>query len=172
MFCRRCSSGIHFLHNVLPQGRVTGSCRGYGHCGHCASLTISRASLEASRGPFSGVMSMVEVSGTLGMDRRGKGVLLRGMEDITSRFVQETSAGLLERLVVVEGSQPTIEVIGEAVVCSSPRLFPKFICLRRSRAQLRCLKWGIRSRFVSSRLVSFRCRFCLENAGQAVYAKK
>ena len=73
---------MHFLHNVLPQGRVTGSCRGYEHCGHCASLTICRASLEASRGPVSRVMSRIEASGTLGRVRRGKGVLLRGMEDI------------------------------------------------------------------------------------------
>jgi hypothetical protein len=73
---------MHFLHNVLPQGKVTGSCRGYEHCGHCASLTICRASLEASRGPLSRAMSRMEVSGALGRARRGKGALLRGMEDI------------------------------------------------------------------------------------------
>jgi hypothetical protein len=73
---------MHFLHNVLPQGNVTGSCRGYEHSEHCASLTICRASLEASRGPLSSVMSRIEVSGTLGRIRRGNGALLRGLEDI------------------------------------------------------------------------------------------
>jgi hypothetical protein len=72
---------------------VTGSCRGYEHWGHCASITICRVSLEASRGPLSSVMSRIEVSGTLGRVRRGKGVLLRGMEDINH---ESSRAGPLE----------------------------------------------------------------------------
>lgn len=51
IFVRTCSSGMHFLQMELPQGRVTGSCRGYEHCGHCVSRTICRASFEASSGP-------------------------------------------------------------------------------------------------------------------------
>lgn len=92
MFERRCDSGIHFLHNEFPHGRVTGSRRGYEHCGHCASLTICLASLEASRGPFEKEGSMGEELDNFDIgDRRGTEVLLRGSEDIGS---VSTSAGL------------------------------------------------------------------------------
>lgn len=48
MFARRCDSGMHSLHIELPHGSVTGSRNGYEHFGHCANLTICRASFEAS----------------------------------------------------------------------------------------------------------------------------
>jgi hypothetical protein len=130
---------MHFLHNVLPQGRVTGSWRGYEHCGHCASLTICRASLEASRGPLSRVMSRVEVSGTLVRVRRGKGVLLRGMEDINHEsstigprdYPSGTYSGCRR-----DSAHGLGVFEDEATVCSSSCIFPKSICLQRSRARL------------------------------------
>ena len=154
MFCRRCSAGMHFLHNVLPQGRVTGSCRGYEHCGHCASLTICRASLEASRGAFSGVTSRVEVSVTLDRGRRGKGVLLRGMEDINHRSCRMVRwTVLLERPLVVGRSRPTASRYLEMKPPFAALLvyFQKlYVCEDLGRS-CRCLKCGIR---LSSRLVS------------------
>jgi hypothetical protein len=89
MFSRRCNSGIHFLHKEFPHGKVTGSRRGYEHCGHCTSLTICRASFEASRGMSEGVVLEVEEFGNVEMaDRRERGVSLSGKETINaSSFV-------------------------------------------------------------------------------------
>ena len=88
MFGRRCNSGMHFLHKEFPHGKVTGSCRGYEHCGHCANLTICLASLEASRAAFDGMISVREVFGVFeeGGDRRG-------MEDMKATL---SSAGHLD----------------------------------------------------------------------------
>lgn len=74
------------MHRVLPHGRVTGSRRGYEHCGHCANLTICLASLEASSGPFdkgTSVEDEVEVF-EIGERRDGRAALLSGRDDINS----------------------------------------------------------------------------------------
>lgn len=82
MFSRRCDSGMHFLHKELPHGNVTGSRRGYEHCGHCTNLTICRASFEACREVFEDVVLEVDELEVLERaDRRESWVSLRGSEE-------------------------------------------------------------------------------------------
>jgi hypothetical protein len=68
---------MHFLHREFPHGKVTGSWSGYEHCGHCASLTIRRASLEASSRASCSMMLRVEVDVLERGDRSGTEVLLK-----------------------------------------------------------------------------------------------
>jgi hypothetical protein len=81
---------MHFLHKVLPHGRVMGSWSGYEHCGHCANLTISRASLEASSNPSALQVSTLEDSVCFDMGvRTGRELLLRGDEDMNGTWSGE-----------------------------------------------------------------------------------
>jgi len=71
------------LHKEFPHGNVTGSRRGFEHCGHCTSLTICRALFEAWRGGFKAVGLEVGELGVLERaDRRESWVSLRGREAI------------------------------------------------------------------------------------------
>jgi hypothetical protein len=68
---------MHFLHREFPQGKVTGSWRGYEHCGHCASLTIRRASFEGSSGASCSMVLRLEEEVLERGDRSGRELLLK-----------------------------------------------------------------------------------------------
>ena len=73
---------MHLLQREFPQGSVTGSWRRYEHRGHWISLTIFRASFEASSGPVGDEDSAREAFESLEkVDRKGREVL-SGREDI------------------------------------------------------------------------------------------
>jgi hypothetical protein len=78
---------MHFLQREFPQGRVTGSRNGYEHWGHCASLTIPRASSEASSGTSASVILSVELEVLERGDRSARGVLLKDINGTSTSAV-------------------------------------------------------------------------------------
>lgn len=78
---------MHFLQREFPHGKVTGSRKGYEHWGHCASLTICRASLEASSGTSCSVMLRVGLGVLERADRSEMGVLLKDINGVSTSAV-------------------------------------------------------------------------------------
>lgn len=78
---------MHFLQREFPHGRVTGSRNGYEHWGHCANLTIRRASFEASRGASCSVMLRVEPEDLERGDRSGREVLVKDINGVSTSEV-------------------------------------------------------------------------------------
>lgn len=69
-----------------------GSWRGNEHCEHCANLTISRASFEASNNPSAADLSISGDTGLFGSDfRRGRELVLRGREDMNVTWSSQRS---------------------------------------------------------------------------------
>ena len=93
IFCRKCSGGIHFLHIELPQGSVTGSRYGYEHWGHCANLTIRRASSEGSSGSSCSILLRVELGVFERGDRRGREELVKDINGDSTSTVPSDCTG-------------------------------------------------------------------------------
>lgn len=111
MLRRECNSGMHFLHKEFPHGKVTGSWKGYEHCGHCANLTIRRASLEASSGASRSMMLRLEDDVLERGDRSGREVLLKDINGASTSV--ELSDCPCSTSVCNKESAQSREVFGE-----------------------------------------------------------
>ena len=102
---------MHFLHREFPQGRVTGSRNGYEHCGHCASLTIRLASMEALRGASASMILSDELEDFERGDRRGRGELLGNINGASTSVEPSDCPGSIS--VCKRESTQSREVFGE-----------------------------------------------------------